>query len=575
MRPAGYAPAVSLPPWLPLVPDLPDREAEIAEGLRRLRERGRAVVAGEPGIGKTSVAGAILARHGREACALSAGGCEEAADLLRAVGQALGLHPCGDEGQLRVALRGAALLFVDDVATDAVAAEAERLAGEAEIPVLSVREEAPDALRLGPLPGGNPALLRLAAGRPLEQALAAASVAGFLVPFPMGLPPGNAPPLPAALLRPDGADRLVLRRAYAARLAPSPTAWTDAADRVEPLVRTLAHGGHLAGWPDPADLLLLRLLARQLPDRADRLRAAAARLAARFGQLHVARALLAEAPPTTATGRGLLAWADADVLLVGGALADAMERVEAAAAAFTAAGDGAAKAAMLRRVADRLTVRGETGRAEALYESARALYRALGQPVGVAATRRGAADLALLSGASVGVTALHEDVEESLTLSPNAGERANLRLAQAALAAMRGELARAESILAEIDLRDAPPLLRANVARRRGDLALRRGETGAALRDADEAARIYGTLGETVAEGAATRLAGDALGAAGRAGEALGRYGAAIRLQVRTRDLRGLARTLDHAATVADWAGEFDLARRWREQRADVVRVSE
>ena len=50
--------------WLPLRPDLPGRADVIALARTRLAEGGVSL-SGAPGIGKTSVAGAVLAGSGR------------------------------------------------------------------------------------------------------------------------------------------------------------------------------------------------------------------------------------------------------------------------------------------------------------------------------------------------------------------------------------------------------------------------------------------------------------------------------------------------------------------------------
>ena len=62
--------------------------------------------------------------------------------------------------------------------------------------------------------------------------------------------------------------------------------------------------------------------------------------------------------------------------------------------------------------------------------------------------------------------------------------------------------------------------------------------------------------------------------AAGRLPEARAGYREAVRLQVRVQDLRGLLRTLEHAAVVEDALGDTDAARRLREQRAAVMTVA-
>lgn len=576
------------PPWLPLVAELPSR-ADVIAAVEAAP--GPIVeIIGAPGIGKTAVAGAVLARRGRGWRAMSALGCEDGDDFIRALGDAFHVLPVGDEGQVRARLRtlGDAVLFCDDVATDAVFAEVERLA--ADLPGLRILVAAevarlPSPVHLGPVDiapitdqfgelEGNPTLARLCAALslPLDEAMARIQgAAAELVAWPMGLPGAPGRELPAAALRPDLKDRTILRRGVATRLDPGGDKLVRA--RMAPLLDVLAVDGHLPATPDVRDLLVLRRMARSGLDPM-RTCAAAARLAALFGQRHVALAILGEGHPESPADGAVLMWARADVTLAGGDVAEAVRDAEEAARLYARAEDSAGQAALLRRTGDRLAARGEIERAEDAYGQARALYRRMAEPRGIAATQRGAADVALASGTSVGVGALHDEVTATLQTIPEPRlERANLRLGQAALATGRGELQRAAQVLQELVLDDAPPLLRANVARRRADMALRAGDLDLARREAEAATELYQQIGEVVAAAAALRVVGDALAAQGDCAAAVRRYTEALRLHVSARDLRGLMRTLEHAATVAEWAGDMDLARRWRSQRAEVVRV--
>jgi tetratricopeptide (TPR) repeat protein len=171
----------------------------------------------------------------------------------------------------------------------------------------------------------------------------------------------------------------------------------------------------------------------------------------------------------------------------------------------------------------------------------------------------------------VGAGALCEQAAES---TPSPLERLNLRLTELDLALVRGEAPRLSRALDSLEAEgNEDALLRANLWRRRADALLRTADLDGAVLAADRAAGLYGALGEGVARGAALRLAADGVALAGRYAEAFERYDAALGAQVRSRDWSGLARTLDHAAALADAAEWRDHARRLREQRAGVVRL--
>jgi tetratricopeptide (TPR) repeat protein len=595
-----------IPAWLPLRPDLPGRAPEIAEGRARLEREGSLTISGAPGIGKTSLAGAIVAIQGRTLVAVSLLGCEDAADAVRALGEAVGIRPVGDEGALYDAMRafGPVDLVVDDIGNEAVLEPLQRAAATAADARLVLVSEAPlpGALVLGGLPdallapfapdadpadfGGNPLLARLsgALSAPVAEALARlGAIADLLAAFPVGFVGGSGGlggSLPAVATVPD-ADRVVLRRGIAAHL--TPLADANAAAMALPAVENLlalARGAHLPMLPDPRDLLLLRRLAHLVPSRADACRclAAAARLAAAAGQVQVARALVADplreggAPADVAT----LLWADGDALLAAGEVEDALGRYADASALFRRARDPQRAATLHRRVADRLAARGQLPQAESHYRQARQLYRMEDDAIGLAATLRGAADLAVGAGEWVTAGTLHEQVAATVDRAGGAAlERANLRLGEATLAIARGEYSRAERLLHALGvLANDQPLLRANVARRRADLLLRRGDHEGAAAAARQAGTLYATLGEAPANAACARLLGDIAAAAGRLEEARGTYRQALRLQVRIQDLRGLLRTLEHAAVVEEALGRLDEARKLREQRAAVMAVA-
>jgi tetratricopeptide (TPR) repeat protein len=565
-----------IPPWLPLRVELPGRDVETTAVRDALAAGGPVGIHGPPGSGRTSVAGAVLARVRLPVLAVSLVGCEDDADVVRALGEALAVRPAGDERAVEDALRqrGEGVFLAEDVRGEAVAAAVARLVALAPgLRLLVVSDEAllPGSVEIRP--GGWSALERVAADMGLSDQEAArrlGELVGWLVPFPMGVP-GEVPAgIPASAFYPDLLDRVVLRAGVAARLVPPEDAPVRVLERLRPLL-ALGQGAHLAGAPDYRDFLLLRSLSRMLPDpERARCIGAAVRLALCSGQLHVASSLC-RADPSGDEAAGILAWAEGDLYLASGDRDDALARYTLAHDRFRRADLAALQATLLRRTGDRLAARGDVQPAAEAFRQARALYRAFNDPIGMAATLRGAAQIAVSSGEWVSAGALHEQVEENLG---GAGglEGSNLRVEQAALSLVRGDLAAAERALQEVAAQDCP-LLRANVLRRQADIRLRRGDHEAARTAAETAGGLYAALGEAVAHGACARLAGDAAAVAGRPSEAMERYRRALALQVRARDWGGLSRTLAHAAAVADDCGATALAARLREQRAEVVRV--
>ncbi|MBM4365462.1 MAG: AAA family ATPase, partial [Deltaproteobacteria bacterium] len=190
---------------------MPGRDDTIRDALAALAEAPALLIHGPPGIGKTSVAGAVARASGRPILAFSLAGAEDGDDALRALGDALGALPCGDEAAILEALFGldGALVVADDVASDAALAAVERVvANIAEGRLLAVGETAlgRPGLALGPLPAsvlgdgsGNPLWARLsgALGVPLEESLAAlGDDLALLAAFPCGLPRAAVPRLP-------------------------------------------------------------------------------------------------------------------------------------------------------------------------------------------------------------------------------------------------------------------------------------------------------------------------------------------------------------------------------------------
>lgn len=600
------------------LPECPGRDGELAQLLALLPGGGPIAVRGAPGIGTTRLAGVVAARLGGRAVSVSVAGCETHADVVRAIGDAVGVYPCGDEAAARAEL-GERRVIADDVAPASAAA---LLALDLPGSVLLVGD-APPALpgvTLGPLPHevidtlapgartGNPLHAVLAQALGLTQLPADALPAALaralapargLVGLPMGIGLRVDVGVPAAALRPDGRQRRALRRGVAELLwdgraasaleadgaAYVRAALADRPERAQAL-RAWAYGAPASGVPDPRDLLLLRLLARSEP--ADALAACCAavgaRLAVEAGQVGEARSLLTQVRSVEPADRALLRWVDGDALLALGDLDAAREAWSAAEDDFlrlvTLAERGPEAAATARggwialtlSSAERLALRGYHALAADRVMRARQLARDARPPrlQDVAATWRASASLAAAGGDP---SAAAQFLAEAADLVRFAGRLAGddtpqLALIEAALRAGRSDNAGAQEALA--DARSDVPLWRANLVRRRADLLLREGMNVRAGRAAREAAALYASVGQHVSSAQSLGVAADALALSGHLDEAAHLYAAVIAQQVRVQDLAGLERSLLRAARVDDARGAHEAAQLRRAQREAV-----
>ncbi len=567
----------------------------LVDALRaELAACGRVWLRAEPGVGATAVARAVIDAPDR--LEVDLGAADDEAGVVRLLGRALEVDPCGDAAGVANALAtlGEPLLLDGVRSLDAWDAVRRLVEGAPSGPVVvvfasSIDEDArvvpplSDDVLAGLFPGldledcrGSVAVARLAAmtGLPPAELLAriARAVPG-LVALPAGLRCAAPEGVPRAALL-DDPSRTALRRSVTARIpAPPPdVAWAAALPVLSGLFH-LADGGHVRAIPDPRDISALRDLAGLAPQRPEAALAlaAAARLALACGQLEDARQIVRGGlgRAVRPVDRGILTWADADALLAAGEIDEALARWGDAEQAFNRVREHRTRAAMLRRSADRLAARSVSGVAERRYGEARAHYRVDGASTGVAATLRGASAVAVAAGEEVGAAAL---LEQAAAMDGSPTERANLQIEQAGLAIARGEYGRAEALLrAHLEADDL--LLRANALRRAADLALRRGRPDAAAEHAVAAARTYARLAERAAAAGAVRLEGDAHAAAGRLGAAMACYERAVGLHAATRDLAGLARTLSHAAHVDEACGRTQDARD-RRAFADEARVA-
>lgn len=582
-------------PWFPLHPECRGRDLELAAVLHILGAARVVAISGAPGIGKTHLASTVAYRLGGTGTVVSLAGCSSRADVVRAVGDALGVFPCGDEAAVRAGL-GPGWLLADDVTPET----AEALLGldlQGELLLVGDVGEEVQSVELGPLgadvigsfapgvPTGNPlhAMLAMALQCPVEDLRERLKGGRALSGLPMGLGIRVDVAVPALALRPDPRDRRVPRAGVVALLGGTEREgadWVRGILRARPgrmeALRASAYGAPTEGTPDPRDILLLRLLARRLPvESGDRLAvlsaAVGARLALRCGQVAEGRAMVRLLKPTAPFDAGLLRWIDGDALLALGDLPAAQnawsegeEHLLRARLEERAQGrrDGAGAVELLLSTAEQLGLRGYQSAAAGLVCRARALAREAGDAAGLCASW----------GASAGIaTALGEGVSAMQFVAESGGPVRGAEIVEVALAAQAGRVTDGLRVLE--GLRSDEPLARANIVRRRADLFLRDGAHGRAARAAQEAAALYASVGEHVSSAQSLRVAADALALSGDLQQAASLYIAVIALQVRVQDLAGLERSLLRAAMVDEARGAMDAASLRRAQREAVRRA--
>lgn len=320
----------------------------------------------------------------------------------------------------------------------------------------------------------------------------------------------------------------------------------------------LAWGATPRALVDHKDVLLVRFLTRFLPSPAERAVAAAAavRMVAMAGQLPLARQLLegARDPELGAREQALLDWAGGDVLSAYGLHADATTWYRDALDRFDGLEEHEAAASLLRRSAGRLASRGLRDESAERLRAARAKDRRASNLMGLSAGLRGSAEVALADNEALAADAIFEqaaEILEDFQSSDGDLERAALRVGQASLALARGDLRSASTLLDEArDLAPAVPLLQAAVARRRADVALRRGHHDSAMDLLARAIPLMQRCGHRASAAAAIRLRGDIAAARGSRIEAAEHYELAVVEAVRVGDLAGARRTLSHLLTL-------------------------
>jgi tetratricopeptide (TPR) repeat protein len=230
--------------------------------------------------------------------------------------------------------------------------------------------------------------------------------------------------------------------------------------------------------------------------------------------------------------------------------------------------DQALLALVERRFSERMVSWGRRRSAAQASREARTLYRQMDDKAGQAVTTRGSADLAVLAGEQHGAETLYEQV---MTVPSSPVERMNRQLGFAGLQMLRGEYTAASGLLEHITGPDLTyPVVQANLALRRAELALRLGRHAEAEAQALEARRHYGRVGERVALGRVQRLRGDIAALAGRPAQAAAHYQEAMHWQLRMQDLVGFDRSLAHLAELERSAGDPQRAAALDQRRASI-----
>jgi hypothetical protein len=518
-------------------PPPPSSDAWLDAAEAAARGAGGAVaVVGPARSGASGLAAALCRRLGPATLRAQGAGCRIEADLVRVLGAASGIAARGDPSALTTFLaeRPSLVVWIDeaDEADDALLTDVLPSLIGPRVLVLSGRRAPAGALVL-PVPEGRGAPEEpLPALDPLILAWAALPRGLRGLPWPQSLPetwrhPHGASPRLTRWAR----ERLAANDLSAA----APLIEAALADRLE-----VARGGAWPSPPDERDLQALRWLCEvsASPEVAALAAATAGRALAAAGQLAQARELLSEA---SARGpglshKGLLAWAEGDVLLSFGLRDEAEDRHQDAIEALRAAERPALLGRLMRGAAQAHAAASMPRLARARLEQAQAVP---GEGEAARrATARAAVELALAQGAPGEAEALlnalspREDDPNDLLV------RAGVKLALGQLEAVEGDLRAAEALAL-----GAPELLAA-VERRRVDWLLRTNQAELAAAAAQRCVHALTALGQRAAAAAARRAWGDALALGGSWAEAERTYALALREHARVADLRGARRCL-------------------------------
>ena len=591
------------PPWLPIDPEPPGRTALVVSLCTVLSKPGALVslVAG-PGTGATTAAGAVATRMARRlpVCVARLAGGADVAHIFHTIGHALGSPFPRDQSAVCEALSeaGPILLVLDDAdapGTETVVERLSAVAPEARFLAVGRRAVLMEHVVSMPALDDGQALARArdidAGAEPPPANLVLARLRrgcgpsgedpwGFLVELPpaadllaafMGGVPGAAPVgVPGDLLLFQSAGRVAMRRSVAEALrARRPRSDAELAEDLHPRCAALlrvAEEPSLIGKPDPRDMPLLRHLAAHHPDTDVASRAAAAWSRFQVAAGHTSTARVWRSRERSDFDSGLpaarLAWAEGDALLSDGEQGEALVAYEIAATQLRRERATALLGGLHRRCADRLLGREELAAAEEHLEEALAITRSLGDSLGLALSLRSLACLRIAQGVEQEAEQELDRACELLTPLEHQGVLpSSLRLARAELALVQGRPDAAEVELQQALLNGSPqPLEQADHARLLADLALRRGQLEVAEQQVERALSFYGQAGERACLAAAHRLLGDVAALRGQPLLADARYQRATREHVRAADMRGLARTLAHRATLERELGDGQVA---------------
>ncbi|MEN9786498.1 MAG: hypothetical protein RLZZ299_1762 [Pseudomonadota bacterium] len=515
--------------WLHAHASCVGREAAAATIAGLLATHGRCVLVGPTGSGASTLAARVATLSEHPVVRVDGAGCGEPADALRAVGHALGVVPCGDASAVRAALRAApaALWILDDLDASLLPTVEDLLSAGAPPRVLRVAPRPEDVTDREPIHAVEPLPRARVQGLFPDVDLDALARAGH------GRNLLIARACQESRLDLDG---LRHRLAGIAWRASFPAGVRGEVPHGVPSCLFLSDGDHVR---------LRRAAGVLLPPAAP----------------DVATHVLPLLAPWLATTEG---------------------------AAFPALPQPADVAALrtLRRVArDPETLsRADAARARVIAAlgqialgrqlCAEARGRASGRP-----ERRWLAwaegDLLLASGSTEEAAACWRDAADAFCEAGDGQAHARMLACAAYRLRQRGEHEAADRLAVVVRalplIRDMPgdgdaPAARATRAHRTAERALRNLDWPAARVAATEAAALWAGIGEHGAHAAALRLRGDVRGLAGELDAAARDYEDAVRLEVRTRDLHGLVRTLTRAAAVAEALGQGLTARRHHEE---------
>jgi hypothetical protein len=523
---------------------------------------------------------ALAQNHTGGVVAVRLSGCQDASDVIRAIGFALHLPRPGH--------------------TPALGAE---LASRSDLLLLLEGAEAPETLQVVDVLTGLAPHVRVLLGGDVDDdsipRLKDAGASANLPPPPRAEDhPQLTPTLQALALLPSGTSRFglpafpewaglpigpevacLLPEIREHVLAGEPPDARTAARRLlpcaEPLL-SLATGGSLHRLPTHQDLLLCRFLARHLDWSADScaVAASAARLVGATGQLDTGRSILREArerhADADARDLALLSWSEGDLFLSAGLYGESIEPHEDALEALEE--EPALRLILLRRLGDALGVQGRTEAADTRYRAARSLARSAGDNLSLAAALRGTADLAVASAEILSADALYDQAKNLLNSHPRArGEQANLALGRASLALSRGQLAQAESNLLNAKTHaEESPLLVASLQQREAELNLRRGALNSAERLLLQAASKFLRSGQPAAAARSQRTLGDVAAIGGHYLAASDFYVRSMADSARSGDLGSALKTLGHLVALERRGSDADRVKSLERLQADL-----